>query len=211
MMKVSILCTDSAHPVNAWLERWAKDVADRAQVQILRDFRELSGGDFLFLVSCHQIIGKPVRDLFRHTLVLHASALPEGRGMSPHVWQIIEGRKRLTLTLLNAEDALDSGDIWHQLEFDVPDTALAHEIHALLFDAELELMSWAIANCDERKPRPQTGEGTFYRRRKPADSEIDPRAPLADYFDLLRIADPDRYPAFFTLRGQKYRIRIDKL
>jgi len=211
MKKVSILCSDARHPVNAWLTRWAHAVADIAEVRILRDFQELTGGDFLFLVSCHQIIGKPVRDLFRYTLVLHASALPEGRGMSPHVWQIIEGRKRLTLTLLNAEDALDSGAIWQQTEFEVPDTALADEIHARLFDAEIGLMSWALHNCDGAQPRAQAGNPSFYRRRTPADSEIDPRAPLADNFDLLRVADPDRYPAFFTFRGQKYRIRIDKL
>lgn len=210
MQDVSILCTDPNHPVNPWLERWAQRRSASARVRIARDWRELDGGDFLFLVSCHQIIGKPVRDMFRHTLVLHASALPKGRGMSPHVWQILEGADRITLTLLNAEDDLDSGDIWKQKELRFDGTELHDEIHRALFDAEIELMDWALDHCDHARPAPQFGEPTYYRRRTPADSRIDPTRPLAESFDLLRVASPDRYPAHFEYRGQKYIIRIEK-
>lgn len=211
MIAVSILCTDPAHPVNPWLERWAQERSQRAQVEIRRDFRELSGGDFLFLVSCHQIIRKPVRDRFRHTLVLHASALPLGRGMSPHVWRILEGADRLVLTLLNAEDALDSGMMWQQRELPLDGTELHDEINAKLFAAETELMTWALDHCATTRPRPQQGAPTHYRKRTPEDSRVDPLRPLAESFDLLRVADPERYPAFFEHRGQKYRIRVEKV
>jgi len=211
MQRVSILCTDAAHPVNPHLERWAKENRHRATIEIVRDFRDLTGGDFLFLVSCHQIIGKAVRDQYRHTLVLHASPLPKGRGMSPHIWAIVTGAESVTLSMLNAEDALDSGDIWEQHEMSFDGTELYDEINAKLFAAEMEMMTWAIDNCDTSTPRPQKGEPTFYRKRTPADSLIDPLRPLAESFDLLRVADPDRYPAFFEHRGQKYRIRIEKI
>lgn len=211
MTSVVILCSDPHHPVNPWLEAWADRHADRAQIRIERDYRTLVGGDFLFLVSCHQIIRKPVRDLFRHTLVLHASALPRGRGMSPHVWQVLEGCQQLTLSLLNAEDELDSGEIWAQRNIPLSGTELHDEIHALLFAAETELMSWALEHCDHSRPRQQRGEPSYYRKRTPQDSRIDPTRPLAESFNLLRIADPDRYPAFFEMHGQTYRIRIDKL
>jgi methionyl-tRNA formyltransferase len=211
MKQVSVLCSDPSHPVNPWLERWAAAMSPLARVRIVRDVAELPGGDFLFLVSCHQIVRRPARDAYRHSLVLHASALPEGRGMSPHVWQILEGRDSLTVTLLDAEDEVDSGAIWHQISFPVPRTDLAAEINRRLFEAEIELMTWALDHCDVEQPRPQEGIPSLYRRRTPADSEIDPNRPLADYFDLLRVADPDRFPAFFLHRGQKYRVRIDKL
>ena len=165
----------------------------------------------LFLVSCNQIIRQSTRDHFRHSLVLHASPLPHGRGMSPHIWQVLEGATKLTLTLLNAEDEVDSGDIWLQREFEVPPTALYDEINARLFDAEVTLMHWALENCDTARPRAQYGQPTIYRRRRPQDNRIDPERSLGESFDLMRVADPDRYPAFFEFRGQKYRIRIDKL
>ena len=72
-------------------------------------------------------------------------------------------------------------------------------------------MTWAIANCDRLAPRPQEGVATQYRRRTPADSEIDPTKPLSDVFDLLRIADPVRYPAFFRYRDRTFRVYIDPL
>lgn len=211
MFDVSILCTDPMHPVNGWIENWAVEVADRTVVRIFRDYHELRGGDFLFLVSCHQIIRKPVRDLFRYTLVLHASDLPHGRGMSPHIWRILEGADRLVLSLLNAEDELDSGDIWQQHEILLDGTELFDEINRKVFEAELALMSWAIDNCDYSAPRPQQGKASFYRRRTQEDSRIDIDQPLRANLDLLRVSDPDRYPAFFEYRGQRYRLRLEKI
>ena len=211
MKQVTIICTDAAHPVNPWLNRWAYSVKAQAEVRIVRDIDEVIGGDFLFLVSCHQIVRKSVRDLYRYSLVLHASALPQGRGMSPHIWQLLAGSLALTLTLLSAKDVVDSGDIWHQLEVPVASTELHDEINQRLFDAEIQLMTWALENCEHTQPRAQTGTASYHRRRTPADSKVDIDRPLVEYFDLLRVADPDRFPAFFIHRGQKYRIRIDKL
>jgi methionyl-tRNA formyltransferase len=211
MVQVSILCTDPAHPVNARLIEWAQASSGTATVEVLRDYLNLRGGDFLFLVSCQQIVPKPVRDIYRHTLVLHASALPKGRGMSPHVWQILDGADLVTVTLLNAEDALDSGDIWEQVEVHFDGTELYDEINQKIFGAELRLMTWALGHCDSATPRKQQGEASTYRRRTPADSSIDPQKPLAESFNLLRVADPQRYPAFFDYRGKRYRIRIDKM
>lgn len=210
MIQVSILCTDPAHPVNAWLERWAQRRAGDAAVSIHRDRAEARGGDFLFLVSCHQVVGKDIRARYRHTLVLHASDLPRGRGWSPHVWRILEGADRLTVSLIRAEDEVDSGDIWHQAVVKLDGTELHDEINGKLFDAELELMDWALEHCDRARPQPQSGTPSRYRKRTPADSAIDPARPLAESFDLLRVADPDRYPAHFEYRGRKYTIRIEK-
>jgi methionyl-tRNA formyltransferase len=212
-MKICILCTDPQHPVNTWLERWAEEQrAESNQVSLLRDWRDAEGGDLLFLVSCHQIVSAAVREKFQRTLVLHASALPQGRGMSPHVWQILEGADRITVTLLDAVDELDRGDIWNQIEISFDGTELHTEIHALLFATELRLMTWAVRHVLSTQPRPQPRlQESLYRKRVPEDSRIDPQRPLVEAFDLLRIADPDRYPVFFDHRGQRYRLRIEKM
>lgn len=211
MPRVDILCSDPAHPVNAWLERWRETNAARADIAILRDKVELRGGDFLFLISCHQIIGRNTRERYRQTLVVHASDLPRGRGWSPMAWEVLDGADNITVTLLNAEDGVDSGDIWQKRRFELDGTELLDELNAKLFDTELELMDWALANCDSATPEPQRGKATTWPKRTPADSEIDPAKPLAESFDAIRIADPDRFPAFFTHRGQKYSIRLEKI
>ena len=56
--------------------------------------------------------------------------------------------------------------------------------------------------------RPQTGEASHYRRRRPANSRLDPERTLAEQFDLLRVVDNDRYPAFLEWRGRSYNIRV---
>lgn len=211
MLEVSILCSDPAHPVNPWLEQWRDTVSQGASVRICRDYRELQGGDLLFLVSCHQIIGKAVRDTFSHALVLHASDLPRGRGMSPHIWQIIEGHNEIPVTLLVAEDALDSGGIWAQRKVKLEGFELYDEINEMIFAAELELMTWALDHFTRIAPEPQQGEPTYYRKRTAEDSRIDPARPLLESFNLLRVADPIRYPAFFELDGRKFRIRIERM
>lgn len=210
-MNIDILCTDRKHPVNAWLSEWAARNRANHEVTIARHSSELCGGDFLFLVSCHEIIRRPVRDLYKFTLVLHASELPKGRGMSPLVWQVLGGASLFTVTLLNAEDALDSGHIWQQITFNLEGHELQDEIHAALFNAEMQLMTWAIHNCFHARPRTQNGEASFYRKRTPEDSRLDPSKSIEDQFDLLRICDPERYPAFFDLRGKRYKIQITKI
>ena len=71
----------------------------------------LVGGDILFLISCNEPISKDVRALFRATLVIHASDLPLGRGWSPHIWQVLEKKRFIKVTLLEAADLVDSGSI----------------------------------------------------------------------------------------------------
>ena len=210
MSRIDILCSDPAHPVNLSLERWAETHATEHDVAILRDRDDLRGGDFLFLISCHQIIGKSHRARYRHALVIHASDLPQGRGWSPMIWDVLAGADQICVSLLNAEDEVDSGAIWQKRRFSLDGTELLAELNAKLFEIELELMDWALVSCDQTQPEPQTGEPTFYPKRTPEAQEIDPLVPLADSFDLIRIADPERFPAYFSYRGATYTIRLEK-
>ena len=115
------------------------------------------------------------------------------------------------MSLLNAEDAVDTGDVWKQIRVHVPQCATFAEINAVLFEAQASLMTWALANCGSARPVPQVGAATHYRKRTPSDSRIDPSRPLSESFDLLRVADPVRYPAFFEIHGRKYKILIEPL
>lgn len=141
--------------------------------------------------------------------MLHASDLPEGRGWSPYVWDILEGADRMTVALIEAADPVDSGDVWKKVVVPLDGTEVHEEINAKLFDAEVELMDWALAHCDERAPAPQDGAPTYRQRRTPEDSSVEPTQRLEEIFDLLRVSDPERYPVFFDHRGRRYRLRLD--
>jgi methionyl-tRNA formyltransferase len=143
---------------------------------------------------------------------LHASDLPKGRGWSPHIWAILDSKEQITLCLLEAADLVDSGSIWLKTTFVLEGHELLDEINAKLFSAELDLMTKAVERFGKIRPAQQIGDpGGWLRKRSPADSRVDPQKTIATQFNLLRVADNDRYPAFFEYLGVKYLIKIEKV
>jgi methionyl-tRNA formyltransferase len=210
-MRISIVCSSGRHPIFPRLEAWKVGKQKNHDVNLVENVKDLSGGDLLFLISCGELVSLETRNLFKSTLVIHASNLPEGRGWSPHVWQVLEGKNRISVTLLEAEDKVDSGAVWSQVEFELEGHELFGEINHKLFDAELELMDFAVANFDKITSMPQPeGEGSYYDKRTPEDSEIDVNRTLLENFNQLRVADSERFPAFFYHLGHKYIIRLEK-
>ncbi len=211
-MKISVLCTDTEHPVAGYLSRWCGSMEARGHDASLVHAREqLPGGDLLFLVSCTEVVTRLDRERYEAALVLHASDLPRGRGWSPHIWAVLNGESTITVCLLEACERVDSGPIWLRKTISLDGSELAPEINRLLFEAELELMSEAVETFGEVEPKPQVGEpGEYLRKRTPEDSRMDPHKTLVEQFNLLRVVDSRRYPAFFDYRGHRYRIYIEK-
>lgn len=212
-MRISFLCSDEQHPVNDHLLKWISEQQGQHQIELVRQKNELSGGDMLFLISCSEIIGSEDRSAYRASLVLHASDLPRGRGWSPHIWQIIAGANEVTVSLLEAEDKVDSGRIWRKVKSPIPKHALWDEINEHLFDLEIELINFAVSEFENVRPAEQdlSIETSYYPRRTPFDSKIDPDESIASQFDKIRVCDPNRFPAFFELHGQKYKVILEKM
>jgi methionyl-tRNA formyltransferase len=212
-MKISILCTDPNHPVVNTLREWTDEMSGKGHdVSLVFDKAELQGGDILFLVSCSQLIRDMEREKYRATLVLHASDLPKGRGWSPYIWSILGGANQITVSLLEAGEPVDSGAIWLKTTFALDGHELLPEINEKLFAAELLLMSQAVDQFDCIKPAQQMGEpGPYMAKRSPADSRLDPNKSIAEQFNLLRVVDSQRYPAFFDYQGMRYLVKIEKV
>lgn len=212
-MKVSIVCSNPTHPVNAYLQKWIERNQETHDIKLVRNKSELIGGDMLLLVSCGEIVTAVDRAPFGVTLVLHASDLPRGRGWSPHIWELAAGASHITLSLLEAQDKVDSGKVWKKMQITVPPTALWDEINHLLFTAEVHLMDFALKSYGRIEPQEQSAdvEPTYFRLRTPQDSRIDPNQTLAEQFNLIRVCDPIRFPAFFEHKGQRYALKLEKL
>ena len=211
-MKVTLLCSDFNHPVYPYLIAWQEEHKGSYDISIVSTVSEIKeSGDILFLISCSEIVKAHTRDMFSNTLVLHASDLPQGRGWSPHIWDVVSGKNELTLSLLNAEDSVDTGDIWKKKHIKLNGSELYDEINTLLFEAEIELISWACENISTEKPVPQQNcETSYHPKRTPAESEVDIDKSIKEQFNLLRVCDPKRYPAFFKLNGRKYKLIVER-
>lgn len=212
-MKITLLCSDPGHPVNAYLVEWISTNQARHEISLARRKSELPGGDILFLISCTEIVRAQERAAYRAALVLHASDLPYGRGWSPHIWSIINGAETITVSLLEAAEKVDSGRVWNKLSFPVPRHALWDEINTSLFRAEIRLLDFAVENFETICPSDQDPSipPTYWARRYPEDSRINPELSISEQFDLIRVCDPQRFPAFFDLRGCRYKLVLEKM
>jgi len=212
-MKVDILCSSQNHPIVPLIKRWCENSSCKYSAELHHVAMTLKGGDFLFLISCSEIVTKEIRNQYKYSLVLHASDLPLGRGWSPHIWSILNGADELTISMIEAADPVDSGNIWAKKRIAVPRHLLFDEINKLVFDAELELMEQALelSNSNIQTTSQSESDVTYYKKRLPKDSEINPERSISEQFDLIRVSDPERFPAFFFMRGHKYQIEIKRV
>ncbi|WP_131110558.1 UDP-glucuronic acid dehydrogenase [Sulfuricystis thermophila] len=212
-MKISLLCSDPTHPVIPYLQAWANAQSGTHQVSLVSRKDQLPGGDVLFLISCTELVGPAEKAKYSASLVLHASDLPKGRGWSPHIWELLQGADFITLSLIEADEPVDSGRVWKKTKINIPRHALWDEINHALFSAEVELIDYAVKNFDDIEPVVQDEKqpATYYRRRTPEDSRLDIHKTIAEQFDLIRVCDPQRYPAFFDHLGHRYIVKLEKV
>lgn len=201
---------------NSWIASYVDELADEWEagghtVRVSHKVEQCRPADFCFCLSFSRIVSSAIRGQYRHTLVVHESDLPQGRGWAPMTWQILEGKHRIPVTLIEAVDAVDAGPIYLQEWITLAGTELHPEWRALQAQATQSLCrQWVQAYPGILgKARQQEGEGSVYARRRPADSRLDPKKTLAEQFDLLRVVDNENYPAFFEMNGRRYRFSIE--
>lgn len=182
------------------------------QAHWAHDANHLTRGELCFFLSYSRIVPRSVLVRHQHNLVVHASDLPRGRGMSPLTWQILEGTNKIVVTLLEAEDVVDTGVIYLQTHLDLDGTELLPELRNGIARATKALCMQFIDDYPSvvAQAREQTGEkGSLYRRRGFKDSQVDPFKSLEQQFNLLRVVDNECYPAWFEYRGRRYVLYIE--
>jgi UDP-2,4-diacetamido-2,4,6-trideoxy-beta-L-altropyranose hydrolase len=206
------LCTaDGTSWIGPYVARIALQLLQRGHaVEWVYDVRDAADSDICFLLGYGAIVSATERDRHGACVVVHESDVPEGRGWSPMSWQVLEGRSRVVVTLLAAADAVDSGDILRQLTISLDGTELVDDWRALQAAATNQLCVDFVDGFPESLAarREQTGTPTYYRRRRPTDSQLDLRRPLADQMPLLRVVDNDRYPAWVDVNGHCYELHV---
>ncbi len=202
---------------DSWMNDWIKELivtwsASGHTVRWRHHFEDLTQGDYCFLLSFSSIISETTLTLNQHNFVVHASDLPAGKGMSPLSWQILEGKNNIKVSLFEAQTALDSGRIYLQKSLNFTGHELLPEMQQSLAALTLELCLKIVNNPDDifNNAREQTGTESHYKRRSPVDSQLDPGKNIKEQFNLLRIVDNEKYPAFFKLHGKKYTLKIER-
>jgi len=197
----------------SWILPYAKELVNQLnkrslKANLIRSPEEIPQGDTLFLLGCVNMLQPHYLKRNTINLVVHESDLPKGRGFAPISWQILEGKSRIAVCLIEAKDMADSGEIWLKEYIDLDGTELCQEWRHLQGEKTIEI---CLKFCDQQgslSATSQSGSPTFYKRRSPKDSKLDPNKTIAEQFNLFRVVDNHDYPAFFTHNGRKYQLEI---
>lgn len=210
-MIISLLCDNK----DSWIIPYMKEIKEELIamnhiVYCIDSYKYIIKGDLAFILGCEIIIPSSFLKLNRHNLVIHESALPSGKGWSPLTWQILEGNNKIPVTLFEAIADVDSGDIYLQDFLNLNGDELVDEIKHKQGLLSKKLVIEFVSKYPNIKGKKQHGKETYYKKRTPMDSELNINKTIVEQFNLLRVADNDRYPAFFYINEQKYIIKIFK-
>ena len=209
-MKITIL-TDNP---NSWVMPYVNRLYDCLvdyEINHIYDSNEITEGDVMFILSCEKILSKEHLKFHKHNIVIHSSKLPKGKGWSPLAWQVLEGVNDIPVSLFEAVDAVDAGDVYILDYMKLDGTELNDEIKHKQGLIMIDMIETYINNYDEIIGKPQVGDDTFYPKRTSKDSELNINKSIKDQFNLLRVVDNERYPAFFYLNDKKYIVKINEV
>jgi methionyl-tRNA formyltransferase len=208
-MKIDFLI-DNNHN---FLNKYKKDIEEilskfSKNVRFFKKHDKVMNGDILFILGCDKILKSQILKKHKYNLVIHPSKLPKGRGGAALFWDILKGKKTFYITMFNANDKIDKGDIVLVKKFSLAGNELHDEIRKVQAKTTLKLIDEFLKLHKKIKFRTQKGKSSYYSPRKPKDSELNVNKSLKENFNLLRICSNENYPAFFIYRKKKYILKI---
>ena len=208
-MRITFLTSNPWHDILNHIRSYIA-TNPRYKYSIVHKSSELTGGDILFLASCHEIIPREIRSKYQFTFVLHASELCFYRGWSPVTWGILKGGTKFRMYGIEALDKVDSGKAFYSAEFEVPPHVMRGEISKIICNEEINAIDFLIKNVNKIISFDIDIDYSIkpLKRRNPEDSKVDLVASIDDIFNKLRVADNDNYPVYFEKYGRKYILKL---
>jgi methionyl-tRNA formyltransferase len=182
-----------------------------AKAEVFTDYNDIPDQfEIVFILSYFKLIPVAYLKKRKHNLVVHESALPQGKGWAPLFWQILEGKNSIPIVLFEAGEEVDSGPVFFQSTIELNGTELNEEIREKQANATIDLCLNFVKAYPNVERSEQSGESTFYPKRTAEDSRLDLDKTLGEQFNLLRIVNNNDYPAYFHFNGEKYIVKIFK-
>ena len=202
-------------PKSSWFENYTNLIMKKLKelhfnCNIKDNHEDIELNSIAIYLSYHKIVPMHFIEKAHQSIVVHASDLPKGKGFSPWVWQILEGNNCIPICLFQMMERLDEGDIFQKKLLQLDGTELLEKIRDKLGNIIVEMVLEHLTQKQKPEGAKQIGKSTFYRKRSSSDSEINPNISIGKQFNLLRIVDNTKYPAFFHYKNKKYILRIEQ-
>ena len=173
----------------------------------------LKGLSYDILLSCGYpfSIPKDVLTKARYAINIHPTLLPQHRGRYLH-YVLLNRDEFSGVTAHLMEEKLDSGPIIKQVKFKVSPFDTVKSLLRKSAELEMDLASKVLFMAQNNQVKSQIQQDSIatehFKKRTPADSQINPNKKLIDLFYEIRAYDPIEYPAFFYLNGKKVFVKV---
>tara|TARA_B110000263_G_C15305468_1_gene510131 strand:+ start:2132 stop:2821 length:690 start_codon:yes stop_codon:yes gene_type:complete len=144
---------------------------------------------FIFITHWSKIIPENIF-LNYDCILFHMTDLPFGRGGSPLQNLIVKGFENTKISGIKVKKKIDSGPIYLKKNLSLKGTAYQ------IFTRSSDIIFKMIIQIINKKliPKPQEGNITFFKRRKPKESNINDLDSLEKVYDYIRMLDCEGYP-----------------
>jgi methionyl-tRNA formyltransferase len=152
---------------------------------------------YIFFPHWSWIIPKEIYNNF-DCVVFHMTDLPYGRGGSPFQNLIVREVYDTKISALKVDDGLDAGDIYLKEDFNISKGS-AQENFTKLSNIIFEKMIPKLL-LTNLIPQKQVGEIVNFKRRTPAESNINTleNKTIDKLYDFIRMLDAEGYPKAFS-------------
>ena len=209
-MKITILTDNPNSWILPYIDDLKKELNQTNSVTHIYSTSDIIEGDIMLILSCEKILKSEYLKLHKSNVVVHPSKVPLGKGWSPLSWQILEGSNNIPVSLFEAVEAVDAGDVYMVDYINLKGHELNDEIKHQQGLITMKMVKKYIDEFESMKGIPQSGEETFYPRRRQKENELGIDKTISEQFNLLRVVDNERYPAHFYINGRKYIVKIYK-
>ncbi len=148
----------------------------------------------------------------RFIVNVHGTLLPKYRGACTLNWIIENDEQESGVTVHFVDSGCDTGNIILQRSFPLSifDTGKSLYRKTLEFEPEVVCEALKILYTNNNIPliSQKNLECKQYPNRKPFHSELDISKPLMNLYNQIRASDPEKYPAYFFINGEKVCIKI---
>ena len=198
---------------NTWAPLESELISNNIKYNSLTTHTDISKEySLIFSLGYSRIIPQEYLDLPSNGIVVfHSSDLPKGRGWAPLFYTITEKEAFLTQTMFYADKDVDSGPIIAKARYPINDFLTISDLRKIDDNLTCMLFSKYLPLIYERKVNatPQdSSKATYWKRRRPTDSEIDPDKSIMQIYNKMR-ALPDDLPAFFEYKGVRVTMRLN--
>ena len=172
--------------------------------ELSAEFLEKIKPRYVFLPHWSYLVSENVYENYE-CIIFHMTDVPFGRGGSPLQNLISRGIYETKISALRCVKGLDAGPVYLKKPLSL--FGSAEEIYLRASEIIEEMICQIIE--EQTAAVEQTGEITYFSRRKPEQSNVSELTSLKQVFDYIRMLDADGYPRAF-LETKHFRFEFER-